>query len=153
MGSETQPLSDQAVEALKTGNLLVAIKLIRTERGVDLKEAKDIAEAYLRANPASGEPQGGQAPPVGVDLSTGSLPPLSDDAMSALRGGNMIEAIKLIRAGSGLGLKEAKDVAEGYVRMYPELADVYARRGPPIGIILVIVIAVIAIALMGWLAP
>lgn len=149
MTNETQPLSAKTVEALKGGNMITAIKLIRTERGVDLKEAKDIAEAYLRANPAFGEPGGGQAPPVGIDLANGSLPPLSNDAMTALRGGNMIEAIKFIRAEQGLGLKEAKDVAEGYVRMYPELADVYAGQRSPIGIVLVIVIAIVAIVIVG----
>lgn len=151
MTNETQPLSDKTVEALKGGQLIEAIKLIRTERGVDLKEAKDIAEAYLRANPASGESSARHAPQARSDMASGILPSLSPDAMSALRGGNMIEAIRLIRAESGLGLKEAKDVAESYVRTDPELADIYARRGPPVGIALAIVIAIAAIAIVGFL--
>lgn len=38
--------------------------------------------------------------------------PLPDDVLDALRRGNKIEAIKLLRQKTGLGLKEAKDAVE-----------------------------------------
>lgn len=40
-----------------------------------------------------------------------SLPP---DVLDALQRGNIIEAIKLLRASTGLGLKEAKDAIEAH---------------------------------------
>jgi hypothetical protein len=43
----------------------------------------------------------------------GSLPP---DVIDALRQGRMIEAIKLLRTGSGIGLKEAKDIIDAHIR-------------------------------------
>lgn len=41
-----------AVEALRQGNKIEAIKLMRLERDIGLKESKDAVEAYLRAQPA-----------------------------------------------------------------------------------------------------
>jgi ribosomal protein L7/L12 len=42
-------------------------------------------------------------------------------AVSALQRGNKIEAIKIVRAERGLGLKEAKDLVEGYLQTQPGL--------------------------------
>jgi hypothetical protein len=42
-------------------------------------------------------------------------------AVAALQQGNKIEAIKLTREVTGLGLKEAKDAVEAYLRAHPEL--------------------------------
>jgi ribosomal protein L7/L12 len=66
------------------------------------------------------------------------LPPM---ALEALRKGNKIEAIKIVRVESNIGLKEAKDRVEDYVLHDPVLrqalpkAQAEARRG-----------------IMGWLA-
>jgi ribosomal protein L7/L12 len=46
---------------------------------------------------------------------------LSSAAMAALRQGNKIEAIKIVRVERNLGLKEAKDCVEDYVRRDPSL--------------------------------
>jgi hypothetical protein len=46
---------------------------------------------------------------------------LSEGAISALQHGNKIEAIKLVREEQGLGLKEAKDEVEEYLRTQPSL--------------------------------
>ncbi len=40
--------------------------------------------------------------------------PLPDAVIDALQNGHTIEAIKLLRSATGLGLKEAKDVIDGY---------------------------------------
>ena len=40
-------LPKAAVEALRHGNLIEAIKVVRQERNVGLKEAKEAVEAYL----------------------------------------------------------------------------------------------------------
>lgn len=45
-----------------------------------------------------------------------SAPPLSAAAVSALHQGNKIEAIKIVREEQNIGLKEAKDAVDEYVR-------------------------------------
>ncbi len=50
-----------------------------------------------------------------------AAPELSNAAISALRQGNKIEAIKIVRMEQNIGLKEAKDAVEDYVRSHPAL--------------------------------
>ncbi|MCC6609074.1 MAG: ribosomal protein L7/L12 [Burkholderiales bacterium] len=53
-------------------------------------------------------------------------------AIAALRQGNKVEAIKIVRAELGLGLKEAKDAVEDYERAHPsERANAALTRGDP----------------------
>lgn len=47
-------------------------------------------------------------------------------AISALHRGNKIEAIKLVREERGIGLKEAKDAVDEYVRTQPSLQSTFA---------------------------
>jgi ribosomal protein L7/L12 len=46
------PLSTAALVALQRGNKIEAIKLLRHEQGLGLKDAKDLLEAHLAADPA-----------------------------------------------------------------------------------------------------
>ena len=46
---------------------------------------------------------------------------LPEEAVSALHRGQKIEAIKLVRARHGLGLKEAKDLVEAFLATQPHL--------------------------------
>lgn len=46
-------LSATAVAALQGGSKIEAIKLVREQQGIGLKEAKDLVEAYLQANPSA----------------------------------------------------------------------------------------------------
>ncbi|MER2563809.1 MAG: ribosomal protein L7/L12 [Myxococcaceae bacterium] len=85
------------VEALGAGEKIEAIKRYRELTGVGLKEAKDAVEALER----------GEAVPV---TQTPSAPNAS--VQDLLREGKKLEAIKLYREQSGLGLKEAKDAVE-----------------------------------------
>jgi ribosomal protein L7/L12 len=52
---------------------------------------------------------------------TSAGPPLSTAAISALHHGNKIEAIKIVREERNIGLKEAKDAVDAYVRSQPAL--------------------------------
>ena len=55
MGNKPRRSSDlpkTAVEALRHGNLIGAIKVVRQERKIGLKEAKEEVEAYLASQPA-----------------------------------------------------------------------------------------------------
>jgi hypothetical protein len=50
-------------------------------------------------------------------------PPLPPDALAALQQGRTIEAIKIVRAAEGLGLKEAKDRVDRCVAGDPALRE------------------------------
>jgi len=57
-----------------------------------------------------------------------TIPQISAPAIAALQLGNKIEAIKLVREETGLGLKEAKDLVERYLRDHPEVQVQFLRR-------------------------
>ncbi len=44
-------LSAAAISALQTGNKIEAIKIVRVERNIGLKEAKDAVEEYVQTQP------------------------------------------------------------------------------------------------------
>jgi len=44
-------LPSAAVAAIQQGNKIAAIKIIRAERGLGLKEAKDLVDAFVEADP------------------------------------------------------------------------------------------------------
>ena len=45
-------LSPAAIAALQSGNKIDAIRIVRSERGCDLKDAKDAVDAYVASHPA-----------------------------------------------------------------------------------------------------
>ncbi len=45
------PLSPAAIAALHEGDKIQAIKIVRRERGLGLKESKDLVDAYIRSQP------------------------------------------------------------------------------------------------------
>ncbi len=100
MENVTNPLPDNVLEALHQGQTIEAIKLLRLATGLGLKEAKDAVDAHLQGLPVS----------VPMASLANQLPA---SVAEALRSGNKIEAIKLLREQTGLGLKEAKDAVEG----------------------------------------
>lgn len=99
MSKPESPLPPHVQAAVRDGNLIQAIKLLRESSGLGLKEAKDLIDAHARgasAAPASAAPSGELAAPV----------------VQALLAGRKIEAIRLLREQTGLGLKEAKEAVE-----------------------------------------
>lgn len=52
MSSATQSLPPEAISALESGNKVEAIKCIRADNNLSMKEAKDYIEAYLEMTPA-----------------------------------------------------------------------------------------------------
>jgi ribosomal protein L7/L12 len=83
---------------LQQGRKIEAIRLYRERTGVGLKEAKDAVEAMGI----------GQEPPAvkAMDSSWES------ETVSLLERGQKIQAIKLYRERTGVGLREAKDAVE-----------------------------------------
>lgn len=156
-------LPAQAVAALERGDTIGAIKLTREATGVGLKEAKEAVERHVRA---VGVPSTGfsQAPAIG-SASGGALP---HDASRALQRGQVVEAIRLTREATGLGLKEAKqlvDAARGAVAddgAVPGLASEGAlfdpthepgrvRRGAVPRWVWAVLVAVVVAAGFAWL--
>ena len=46
---------------------------------------------------------------------------LPDEVLAAIHASHKIEAIKLLRERRGLGLRDAKDAVDAYIRDHPEL--------------------------------
>lgn len=118
MNSPRGPLPDEVREALQRGSLFDAIKLLRKAGVSNLAEAKAVLEAEARRINAakSGSAGTGQA---GSPMRAGAPSGLPPAALGALREGNKIEAIKLTRQHTGLGLKEAKDLVDAHERTMP----------------------------------
>ena len=83
------------------------------------------------------------------DAKTIAAPTLSTAAVAALHQGNKIDAIKIIREERKIGLKEAKDSVEDYVRDHPALqsslalAQARAKRSVLLWIAVLIAVAVV----------
>jgi ribosomal protein L7/L12 len=77
----------------------------------------------------------------------GTAPSFPTAALSALHQGSKIEAIKIVRQERNIGLKEAKDAVDDYVRSHPALqsslaaAQAEAKRSALLWIAAVIVLA------------
>ena len=99
MVNENNSLPDDVLEALQQGEVVKAIVLLRMATGLGLQEANDAVAAHLDGLPVS----------IPKASSAAQLPAT---VIAAIQSGNKIEAIKLLREQTGLGLKEAKDAVE-----------------------------------------
>jgi ribosomal protein L7/L12 len=90
---------------------LEAIKVVRDATGMGLREAKDFVEAAERGEPVFA---GQVADPVAFPAN--SEEDWQEQVHQLLRLGKKIEAIKIYRDMTGLGLKEAKDAVEAIER-------------------------------------
>ena len=115
MPEPAQPLPAKVAEALQRGNILDAIKLLRDSKGVGLKQAREALDQYMRGNPVN------KASPAAFPT---KLPP---SVVQAMQAGNKIEAIKLMRAQTGLSLKEAKDAVD---RCQAQTQQLYGAGSP-----------------------
>ena len=91
-------LPARLIGALASGNKVDAIKLLLEATGLDLKQAKDAVEGRP-ANGAATRPEA-------------SFTKLPADVVDALQRGKKVEAVRLLRQHTGLGLKEAKDAVD-----------------------------------------
>lgn len=99
--------SQQAIaDAITRGDTIEAIKLYRQATGVGLKEAVDAVAAITRGVPTGPQQRAGNASMVQVE--------------AALEQGRKIEAVKLYRNLTGLGLKESKEAVEAIQSADPQ---------------------------------
>jgi ribosomal protein L7/L12 len=112
---DDEELRARVAAELRQKGKIQAIKLLREQRPMGLKEAKDAVE---RLEAGTGftvidfdESDAARHPGTGLESR------LSPEALARVRdlkrGGKVIQAIKLTREQTGLGLKEAKDLVDG----------------------------------------
>jgi ribosomal protein L7/L12 len=96
---------DECRALVRQGNKIMAIKIYRELTGVGLKEAKDAVEAPDFAPPLAASPVSSTAHPARIE-----------EVRAFIAAGHKIEAIKLYRELTGLGLRESKDAVEAMER-------------------------------------
>ena len=100
MDDLSPPLPQNVRDAIERGNLVDAIKLLRQQTGLGLKEAKDLVDSQVGGNVAKA-----------ARSWSGTLPA---SAAAALEQGNKVDAIRLLREQTGLGLAEAKAIIDAH---------------------------------------
>jgi ribosomal protein L7/L12 len=107
--SEEQ-LPPEVVEALGRNEKIQAIKRLRELRGLGLKDAKELVDAFLKkGEDRAARPRRHTA---GDQHGNSELPA---EVVEALASNQNIEAIKRLRSARGIGLKEAKDLVDEFV--------------------------------------
>ena len=131
------PLPADVVEALEKGQTIEAIKRLRIATGLGLKEAKEAIERHLAGEPTRSRP------------SIAAMATLPFAVAAALKKGDKLEAIRLMREKGGLGLKEAKDAVDAFEREQGAAADSGRAPGevPRRGGIGWLVVALVLVAL------
>jgi ribosomal protein L7/L12 len=79
-------------------------------------------------------------------------PVIPNEALQALRSGQLIDAIKVTREKTGLGLKESKDLVDQYLKEHPQeqahIQEQLAQRSR--GGIKIIVLMMFILAILVW---
>lgn len=127
MHHDLSPEQRRAIEsALRRGSKIEAVKLYREATGASLAESKDAVEAM----PVDSIPVGDLPSILPM---TGMTPERMNAIVSAISRGNKIEAIKLYREATGLGLAESKDAVEAMERQPPDSGPVASGQLVPDG--------------------
>lgn len=122
---------------LRKGNKIEAIKLLREATGLGLKQSKDAIERHDR--PDKSDP-----------AAAASRVPIPPAVIEALQRGKKVEAVRLLRATSGLDLKGAKDRIDMHLdesqRSFSHLApgEVPRSNGAAGWIVAVAIVGIIA---------
>lgn len=95
-------LPDHVAQLISKGRLVEAIRELREQRGLGLKEAKALVERMGSM----------RAPQPQVQEPMRAAPPLPPEVAHSLYAGNRMEAIRLYRQRTRVGLKEAKDAVD-----------------------------------------
>ena len=119
-GANSGPATDfsDVMEQIRRGNKIEAIKAFRAKTGAGLAEAKAAVEAMQAGQPVAAP----RKVVSGLADNAGNLAEIKD----LVRQGNKIEAIKIYREMTGVGLKEAKDAVEALAAGEPVVAQASA---------------------------
>ena len=101
-------VTQQVKDLVARGNKIEAIKIFRSATGLGLKESKDVIDAI-----SAGNAQAANQLMMGMGASSPQTPAAMGDTLAQvrqlMRADEKIQAIRVLRAASGLGLKDAKD--------------------------------------------
>ena len=100
------PLDHHVRKLVAEGEKIEAIKAVREHTGLGLKEAKDYVEAIPNVVPLSQLARPAEA------IGRADPEVMRQQATALVARGKPIDAIKLVRERTGLGLKEAKDYVD-----------------------------------------
>jgi ribosomal protein L7/L12 len=100
------PLDHHVRKLVAEGHKIEAIKAVREHTGLGLKEAKDYVEAIPNVAPLANFGRPAEA------IERTDAESVRREAIALKAQNKMMEAIKLVRERTGLGLKEAKDYVD-----------------------------------------
>jgi len=101
----TDALRSEVAMLLAQGGKMEAIKLMREKKGLPLAAAKEAVETICREEAIV-------TPAPGLMATIQRAQQMSEEVRRLATSGRKIEAIKLLREKSGIGLKEAKDLVD-----------------------------------------
>lgn len=103
------------VDALERGRKVEAVKLYREASGLSLAECVKAVEAIPHTTPIAASPPGPERELLSPrePAPSGLTPEKRAAVMEAIRRKQKIEAIKIYREATGLGLAESKEAVEG----------------------------------------
>lgn len=110
-GAEADFLVQQVRMLMNQRQKIPAVKLWRDATGVSLADAVKAVE-QIAAGGTPSLPKAGVLPTAGSPVGQVLEPELMTNARDLKRQGRAIEAIKLVRRHTGLGLREAKDIVD-----------------------------------------
>ncbi len=103
--NDAMSLETQVKALLAEGRKLEAIKLMRESNGLSLADARDAVEAIgQHGRPTLGE--------MGMMSTIRLAQQLGKEVHELVAGGQKVEAIRLVRDQTGLGLREAKELVD-----------------------------------------
>jgi ribosomal protein L7/L12 len=122
-GLDDEAFRERVLAEIEAGRKIEAIKLVRERTRLSLADAKALVEA-LASGEASVELELARRSPgqqqddvaAGIDAALVDDPGLAAELVVEIAAGRRIEAIRLLRERTGLGLKEAKDAIEALER-------------------------------------
>ena len=97
-------LPDNVLSALAKGDKMQAVRLLREQTGLGLHEAKAAVESYVPNEDGHDSHRA-----FHHSTASGDLP---HRVVAAWQRGHKVDAVRLLREQTGLGLKEAKDTLE-----------------------------------------
>ena len=119
-------LPPEALLALQRGNLIDAIKIVRERTGLGLKEAKEFVERHANGTPPP-EPADLDGPWAPMHAGAPRIPP---EAIAALAAGHKVEAVKLTREATGLGLAESLKLVDAHMHGGSGRSDAGGQGSP-----------------------
>ncbi len=104
-------------EQIKKGNKIEAIKILRVENNLDLKTAKELVDRFSVGSSDS---------EYNSEVKTNIK--ISENVLSLLRKGKKIDAIKVLRQETGLGMKDSKEMVEKVLSENTEVNEIYSAN-------------------------